>query len=47
MTDLPEWFCTKCKHKFESDIDHPHCQRCGSGYVLNNRPTPPLLAKET
>lgn len=42
MIKPKQWFCTKCKAKFESDRDRPHCAACGSGYVLSNDPVPPL-----
>jgi rRNA maturation endonuclease Nob1 len=35
---LVEWFCTSCKHKFKTEIPHPHCEACGSGYVARNEP---------
>lgn len=40
-----QWFCAKCKLKFESDRDRPYCVSCGSGYVLCNNPVPPLDAR--
>ena len=42
MIKPKQWFCTKCKAKFESDRDRPNCADCDSGYVLCNDPIPPL-----
>ncbi len=39
-----QWFCTRCKYKFETDRNHPFCPNCDSGYVLLNEPVPAMAS---